>query len=260
MKILTDTNDPLGETHLKQGFHTLHNGDHLIDVLSRVDYQETQRAKSQMPGKFIVFEGLDGAGTTTQVHALVDHLQSQNIESYLTFEPTDSSIGAFIRQALQGQCTGYHQRPLPATALALLFAADRADHWYNDIQPRLAEGTYVICDRYLYSSLAYQGLDHPQDWVSLINAYYPQPDLLFYLHVEANVAARRRNLRQEAEDLYEKNDLQIRIAHAYNQLFKKIDHQWIDGTQSIEKIHSDCLNIVQLNFLGQNDSSNDLKS
>jgi dTMP kinase len=264
MTILSDHTHPLGITHTKQSFSSSSNEQTMIDILSKIHYQEAHRAKSQMLGKFIVFEGLDGAGTSTQAQALVNHLQAQNINAYLTFEPTNSSIGHFIRQALQDKCTGYNQRPLPATALALLFAADRADHWYNDIQPRLAEGSYVICDRYLYSSLAYQGLEHPQDWVSLINAYYPQPDLLFYLHVDADVAAHRRNLRQEVEDLYEKNDLQVKIAQAYNRLFQEIEHQWIDGTQSIEKIHSECLNIVQFHLLSQNDfstgSSTGLKS
>ena len=83
MKIPTDNHNPLGDPHLKPDFQSSHNEQTIVDILSRVHYQEAHRAKSQMPGKFIVFEGLDGAGTTTQAHALVDYLQSQNIESYL---------------------------------------------------------------------------------------------------------------------------------------------------------------------------------
>ena len=134
---------------------------------------ETHRHSINLPGKFIVFEGIDGAGTTTQAQALVNYLTECGISTYLTCEPSDSSIGTFTRQALQGKQKGFHQKQLPDVALALLFAADRADHWTNEIQPLLNEGVNVICDRYLYSSLAYQGLEHPLEWIRALNASFP---------------------------------------------------------------------------------------
>ena len=210
-----------------------------------LQYNESVRPKLNYPGKFIVFEGIDGAGTTTQAQMLKEYLTQKGIDCYLTFEPSDSSIGSFVREALQGQRTGAQNQPLPAVSLALLFAADRADHWYNDIQPRLQQGTYVICDRYLYSSLAYQGLSHPSAWVSLINGYYPQPDLLFYLHVEVELAAQRRAQRQQQADLYEQDDLQKKIKKAYDHIFESMHHHHIDGAQTIDSIHTLCLKIVQ---------------
>src|SRR5450759_981694 len=102
-------------------------------------------------GVFIVIEGLDGSGKTTQAILLAKRL-SQSHKTILTAEPSRGKIGAFIRES----CL-YEEKRLPTEAEALLFAADRVEHVQKEIKPALDEGKLVICDRYVYSSLAYQG-------------------------------------------------------------------------------------------------------
>ena len=102
-------------------------------------------------GIFIVIEGLDGSGKTTQATLLAKKL-SQNYRVLLTAEPSRGKIGTFIREG----CL-YEDKRLPTEAEALLFAADRIEHMYSEVKPALDEGKLVICDRYIYSSLAYQG-------------------------------------------------------------------------------------------------------
>src|SRR5512137_26082 len=105
----------------------------------------------KLKGLFLVIEGLDGSGKTTQTHLLAQKL-SKNYPVNLTAEPSRGKIGTFIRQ-----CCLYEDKRLPIEAEALLFAADRIEHLQKEIKPAIDEGKIVICDRYIYSSLAYQG-------------------------------------------------------------------------------------------------------
>ncbi|MDR1710895.1 MAG: dTMP kinase [Propionibacteriaceae bacterium] len=102
---------------------------------------------------FIVFEGGDGVGKSTQANALADWLRGQGREVVLTFEPGDTPAGAHIREILLDPATG----ELPPSAEALLYVADKAIHVEQVIRPALARGAVVICDRYVDSMLAYQG-------------------------------------------------------------------------------------------------------
>ena len=102
-------------------------------------------------GIFIVIEGLDGSGKTTQASFLAKKLEKTH-KVLLTAEPSIGKIGTFIREG----CL-YEDKRLPTEAEALLFAADRIEHMHSEIKPALDEGKLVICDRYIYSSLAYQG-------------------------------------------------------------------------------------------------------
>ena len=102
-------------------------------------------------GCFIVFEGLDGSGKSTQVRDLGSKLQKKKYEVITTQEPTNKNvIGSLLKRIL------YNNESVPDEVLALLFAADRAHHTINTIIPGLEEGSIVISDRYVYSSLAYQ--------------------------------------------------------------------------------------------------------
>ena len=102
-------------------------------------------------GVFIVIEGLDGSGKTTQATLLANKL-SKTHKVFCTAEPSHGKIGTFIRQG----CL-YEEKRLPTEAEALLFAADRIEHMKNEIAPALAQGKIVICDRYIYSSLSLSG-------------------------------------------------------------------------------------------------------
>lgn len=106
-----------------------------------------------MSGLFVVFEGGEGAGKSTQVAALAEALRDAGREVVVTFEPGDSYAGASIRRLLLDPATG----ELSPRAEALLYAADKAQHVDEVIAPALARGATVICDRYVDSTLAYQG-------------------------------------------------------------------------------------------------------
>ena len=122
---------------------------------------------------FIVFEGLDGAGTSTQSRLLSKEIKS----SFLTFEPTDSKIGGLIRDCLKKKIN------FDTLTLAFLFSADRRDHLYkkNGIIDRCKQNQIVISDRYLFSSLAYQSIDYPFDQILELNKYFPLPEVVFFL-------------------------------------------------------------------------------
>ena len=100
-----------------------------------------------------------------------------------------------IRRVLKGQETGADGRPMQPASIAGLFMADRADHVASEIGPTLAKGTDVICDRYVHSSLAYQGMQCDMNWVAAVNGIMRIPDLTLFVEVSVDLAARRRSDR-----------------------------------------------------------------
>jgi dTMP kinase len=146
-------------------------------------------------GRFIVFEGLDGAGTTTQARILAERLQGQGRTVYLAHQPSEGPAGLLIRQILAGR-TATTQADgklgvVDERVMALLFAADRLDHLTSQIEPRLARGEDVILDRYILSSLAYQGATVSHEFIAAANRYARKPDLTLFLYVPANIALDR---------------------------------------------------------------------
>lgn len=175
------------------------------------------------PGKFIVLEGIDGSGTTTQAKVLAAELAARGHLVCLTCEPTTGPVGVLIRQALQRRFVvpsiGGPRAPDWRT-MALLFAADRLDHNDALILPALARGEVVISDRYYLSSLLYQSLtaaavEDPLPWLRAINSRAVSPDLTLVFDVDAEVAARRRQGRGGPAELFEIDELQSRLAAAY---------------------------------------------
>ncbi len=176
------------------------------------------------PGRFIVLEGIDGSGTTTQVKLLAEALTSQGYDVLQTCEPTDGPVGRLLRSVLAGELLEEAGQPLALdwTALSLLFAADRMDHVRRTIEPALVEGRIVISDRYDLSSLVYQSetSPHPQEalaWLKSLNAQALRPDLTLVLELGAGVAEARRKARGGREELFERSELQQRLAARYRQ-------------------------------------------
>lgn len=167
-------------------------------------------------GLFIVLEGLDGAGTTTQMERLAAALRAAGHPVLTTCEPSNGPVGALIRQALRRRLVLPDARgALSHQTLALLFAADRVDHLEAEIEPALARGEHVICDRYVLSSLAYQGAHAESGWVATLNLHAVSPDLTLFIEVRPEVAQQRRARRGSQEELYESEDKQRRIAQQY---------------------------------------------
>ncbi len=174
------------------------------------------RARSRRRGRFLVLEGLDGAGTTTQARLLAEALRGAGRTVHLTAEPSGGPVGALVRQVLSRRIAGRDGAPFDPAALALLFAADRLDHAAVEIAPKLAAGVDVVSDRFTLSSLAYQGLavgDLP--WVEAVNARAPIPDLTIFLRVRPQVGLRRRHAASLDREIYEVAAFQRRVAASY---------------------------------------------
>lgn len=170
---------------------------------------------------FIVLEGIDGSGTTTQAARLARTLQARGVRVHATREPSAGPVGRLLRQALTGTLVA-DERPvqLDFCAMALLFAADRMDHVRREIEPALARGEVVISDRYDLSSLIYQSetstdAERYLPWLTSLNAQALRPDVTVVLSVDADVALARRRARGGADELFEVPELQVRLAARY---------------------------------------------
>lgn len=142
-------------------------------------------------GRFLVLEGLDGAGTTTQAHLLLDRLTAAGVTAEVHKEPTDGPIGTIVRAFTDGRLD------LEAETVALGFAADRIEHTAR-IRELLARDVWVVCDRYVASSLAYQtsqGLDF--EWVRTLNARAAAPDATIFVDTPVAVCVERLAARGE---------------------------------------------------------------
>ncbi len=179
-------------------------------------------------GIFIVIEGLDGSGKTTQATLLANKLsKSHNV--VLTAEPSSGKIGNFIREG----CL-YEDKRLPTEAEALLFAADRIEHMYREVKPALDVGKLVICDRYIYSSLAYQGsAGLSLEWIKTINARALQPDFSIFLDVSPErVIERLKRKRSVMETL----ETQQKVREVYLKFVAKGELVRVDGDKSKEAV------------------------
>jgi len=170
-----------------------------------------------LPG-FIVLEGIDGSGTTTQLKRLETRFKKLHIRSCFSFEPSNGPVGELIREALSGRFNA-----LPST-IARLFAADRAEHLYGSkgIVDQLKAGKIAVSDRYLFSSLAYQGLTCGEELPAMLNASFPLPELLLFFKLDPDTAISRMQSRKGLE-IYENLDFQKRVANAYDRVVSSFD-------------------------------------
>lgn len=200
-------------------------------------------------GRFIVLEGLDGAGTTTQAERIAAALRQQGEQVVVTRQPSDGPIGHQLRMALSGRLGLPHGRgPLTEDTLGLLFAADRLDHLASVVEPAIERGQIVICDRYVLSSLAYQGSALPMAWVDSINSRARRPDLTLFLEVAVNVASRRRAARGGDAELFEADDRQQRIARQYREAIRRRIAKerivTIDGSAEMDEVTARCMQSI----------------
>lgn len=185
--------------------------------------------------RFIVIEGLDGAGTTTQTAILASRMRENGYTVVHGSEPTESPIGVLIRRALRREVE------LSPVALAYLYAADRQEHVADPVAGILAahEAGWILSDRYTYSSLAYQTLQCPFDLVRTLNEPFPSPGTVIFVDTSPEVAAGRRSQRG-GEELFDAMELQQRIYDNYQRAFELAEAEGsriirIDGNRNLEE-------------------------
>lgn len=195
--------------------------------------------RAPRPGRFIVLEGIDGSGTTTQLRYVVDWLAKRGELVHATREPTDGPIGMLLRQILRGRIVTGVKAAIDPRAVALLFAADRLDHLDDEIIPQLEAGRHVICDRYVLSSLAYQSLESDLRFVRNINEKARAPDLTIFLRVRPEIAMARIEGARTQKDSFEQLPLQKRVAAMYDELLESYrdgEVVIIDGEEEVSKV------------------------
>ena len=186
---------------------------------------------------FIVFEGIDGAGTSTQIKKIVE----SNPEKFSsTAEPTTGETGNFLRRMLGGE---FH---VDEKTNAFLFAADRCEHIYGKggVIETINSGKTVISDRYFFSSLCYQSISCGEDLPKMLNSQFPLPEILFFFDINPEISLARVNARNEKKEIYEKIDLQKKIAAQYEKIISEYEKNpecemkvvRIDASRSIEEI------------------------
>ena len=187
---------------------------------------------------FIVFEGIDGAGTSTQIKKLVESNPSKYIA---TAEPTKDETGKFLRRMLAGDFS------VDEKTNAYLFAADRCQHIYGKygVIETINSGKTVVSDRYFFSSMAYQAIFCGPELPELLNSPFPLPEYLFFFDINPEISLGRVDSRNEKKEIYEKLDLQKKIAAEYEKIISKYEAGSaesgmkiirVDATKFIEEI------------------------
>lgn len=186
-------------------------------------------------GRFYVIEGADGVGSTTQARRLVEGLTLAGRQVHATAEPSKGPVGAMIRQMLGGD----RPRTQIHRELALLFAADRLDHIAREVEPALAAGVDVVSDRYVLSSLVYQSLDLPFDWVRDVNRYAPPPDVTILISLPVDEAWSRLEARLQTgatREVFDHKTTQVRIHSEYERQARKAGAVIVDGGGGIDDV------------------------
>ncbi|WP_462316191.1 dTMP kinase [Methanobrevibacter sp.] len=174
---------------------------------------------------YIVFEGIDGAGKSTQIQMLKEWLEANGFRVETVVEPTDSEVGKLIRKILQRPDA---QSDRVQKTLGLLFAADRML-----IMDKLEdESKIIISDRSFISSLAYQG--NPE-WIGVLNKYVKKPDLLILLDLDVKTSVARTS----GEDTFENEQFLTGVRENYLKFAKDYTSEIIDATNGVNKVSSD---------------------
>ncbi len=177
--------------------------------------------------KFIVFEGIDGAGTSTQLEKLKQRPETSDF--LFTAEPTGGEIGKFLRRMLKGDIA------IEQETAAYLFAADRYEHvngklrcegqqLISGIEEACKEGKFVVSDRYLFSSLAYQGISCHENLPYILNSPFPLPHILFYFDIEPAISLKRIKER-ETKEIYEEENFLKKVSQGYKSTIERLSQQ-----------------------------------
>ena len=190
---------------------------------------------------FIVLEGIDGSGSSTQSELLKEYFISQGQKAVISPEPSSGIIGNLIRQALKKRILFTKDTDLFDEQMAYLFAADRHDHLYNDVDgvfKLIKDGLHVISTRYYFSSLAYN-CQTPEEFnfVSKLNHKFPNPDLAIYIDISPEVSLSRIKDRS-LKEVYETQNKLTKVRQNYQHIFANYGDNLliVDGTEDRKKI------------------------
>lgn len=195
---------------------------------------------------FIVFEGIDGSGTSTQLRLLKKHFNNVVV----TAEPTDKETGKFLRRMLGGEFS------VDERTNAFLFAADRCEHLYgkDGIIQTTESGKIVVSDRYIFSSLAYQTAGGANELPALLNSTFPLPQVLFYFVIDPEISLSRVNSRNGKKEIYEKIEIQKKIASMYEKVISEYEKNSarngmkvvrIDATKPISEVSKEITQVIE---------------
>ena len=199
---------------------------------------------------FIVFEGIDSSGKTTQAKLLKNYFIATDRQAIISSEPSNGIIGNTIRQALKQRIIFSKDRELFDEQMAYLFAADRHDHLYNDIDgvfKLIRDDYHVISTRYYFSSLAYNGNSAEQfDFVKQLNHRFPDPDLTVYIDLPVEVSLARLQER-DLREVYETETKLTKVRKRYRRIFAEYSGKTlaIEGTQDPQQIHQQIIERVE---------------
>lgn len=187
---------------------------------------------------FIVLEGIDGAGTSTQIKKICE----TNPEKYVaTAEPTKNETGKFLRRMLGGEFS------VDEKTNAYLFAADRCEHIFGKggVKELCESGKIVVSDRYFFSSMAYQSVSCGDELPRLLNSPFPLPEYLFFFEINPEISLGRVNARNEKKEIYETIEKQKKIAAQYDKVISEYEAKSaesgmkvirVDASKSIEEV------------------------
>ena len=204
-------------------------------------------------GRFIVFEGIDGAGKSTQVELLKKRLEAAGRRVSVTAEPTELESGRALRRALSGET------PKSECQMAAMFVIDRIAH---NVEPETGiravteGGSDLICDRYYYSTLAYQGQTTDYGWVKAMNLECPEikrPDLCIYLDLLPEQSLARIRKRGEAAEIYENMERLTAVRRAFLTVIDDLRENGeriyvVDASRDPETIADEIFDIVIREF------------
>ena len=195
-------------------------------------------------GFFIVFEGIDGSGTSTHTRKVSTWLRNSGAEEVVqTSEPTKGKIGRLIKERLKEGGEERGNNIEEAVIDALLFAADRVEHVKKEILPALNEGKIVVCSRYVESSIVYQttqGLD--TNFMEKINKYTVNPDLVIILDIPPEIALKRA--KRKRWEKFENKLFLTKVRELYKKRAKEKGYTLINSNRNIKEVEKDIQKIV----------------
>lgn len=197
--------------------------------------------KNIYSGKFIVVEGLDGSGQTTEAELLKNYLKERGYKVVLTKEPTlDSEAGRKIRKVLDKEIV------MEPNNLQKLFVEDRKEHLEKVIIPALKDDRIVISDRYFFSTFAYGAAeDLDLEWLIKINDHFLLPDLTLILKVSPAICIERIEERDQEKTLFEKKEKLAKVWKTYSVMPEKFENiHIVDGEGTIEGVFEKIKNII----------------